>query len=1216
MKPQHPSSNQARPFQRSGGLSLSTPAPASENWVSTTAVSASTTNLSGSKLPSSGFNSELSNISAKRTHAARSHSHHKNTSTSSSAEGTKHQEDFKPAKLHHVRKAGRRRGEDDSHNKPHHRKNELSKSDPSNRSNRHVHDSEMASSVVFQEDSALFDELDALDPHKHEGGDLVRPPDDLPSGQSSVSFTGENAELSKSNTTNRNGSLEYSSLSKSMTSNINRQFAASLIQSLQNKNTTHLNHIVPPNVPPTSSSAERDSFVSAISSGNTAVLSRASIVGGKPINKMTFDEQRKIMAPYRRESSLVIQDGDSDDGVLDFLNDKFDNVTISSNGKGDDNCRVSKPQAQDPGCEGSVYSSLTNRSHQTICTYSPTKSNQRYSNEPNIDVVVSSVDWSSLTKSCKRAKNAFRDEDSGLIVVKNMFLTHLNALTTALIHYAKRYCRESKKEMLKMKGNSHAAYAKSLDVISTRTTETKRALRFGLACLAPSRAEDGPTQKTNLLINPLAAASSSISRGSFPTRGTDFRDDVERYCCARRSRQEMQEAAVEGAASSQEISSEVSSPRDREHRHGVQLPLVEIILGLRPWTEKEDDTGESCTSSPWDIAPDVSDEDLLFELSSIQSNQSMIPVLAARMLCNLVTDNPIAAEAVLIDVPFGPTQKIVQKRMSISMMHGELLLDRVDLNDMLDKREDGPICWSDLITSTAKLVSTIEGDEEAESYRDREVLAAVAAAIHNLLASLETRDSLFQLENEAKRREKLKDLRMRRRSTAMLSEAESENEQEPLKPADAGIEAASNRPLMNALLRSILPAKEVILHSMKTQTSQIQSRSSSIVLPESEEPSDSATEWISLVLERMASRGLLPLMFHTAGSSQNDSTVTPEKVVLTSCIRQAVDDYHSARAASGDCGEFGRRRLSIAAKSAGMTVLTRPHPLWGRVDEDFGGGGIGGGIDLARGMPSSKRRDPGHFNVAIRILIFIANEVDRLRLQMQSLQAGYSKASGDEVAEIYEGELSCTRHIIDDFRDILSQSLGKHASFSSNNHSAQRHKQCILAEARLVLGRDTDVIQNCCMDLAYIVDNALASNHGKNARELKMTPQDQQSAVILVRLLGNVVYRCRQNQDLFRVTQIPLMDNRVPVAPTATTRTGLHVLLSATSLATACFTLREWCIVAIRNAVEDNDANAEAVRMLEANEALSDTPELRNLGVKIGLDAKGKVHVQRRDSTT
>jgi hypothetical protein len=68
-----------------------------------------------------------------------------------------------------------------------------------------------------------------------------------------------------------------------------------------------------------------------------------------------------------------------------------------------------------------------------------------------------------------------------------------------------------------------------------------------------------------------------------------------------------------------------------------------------------------------------------------------------------------------------------------------------------------------------------------------------------------------------------------------------------------------------------------------------------------------------------------------------------------------------------------------------------------------------------------------------------------------------------------------------------------------------------------------------------------------------------------------------------------------------------------TSLAPTCLSLREWCIVAIRNAVENNEANAEAVRLLEAQNTLGDTPELRRMGVKVNMDAKGKVRVQKRD---
>ena len=68
--------------------------------------------------------------------------------------------------------------------------------------------------------------------------------------------------------------------------------------------------------------------------------------------------------------------------------------------------------------------------------------------------------------------------------------------------------------------------------------------------------------------------------------------------------------------------------------------------------------------------------------------------------------------------------------------------------------------------------------------------------------------------------------------------------------------------------------------------------------PEVEDSSDSATEWISFVLERIVSRGLLLQVLHSAGG-KGDST-TPEQVVLVSCIRQAIDAMGMGIGAMGE----------------------------------------------------------------------------------------------------------------------------------------------------------------------------------------------------------------------------------------------------------------------------------------------------------------------------
>lgn len=285
-------------------------------------------------------------------------------------------------------------------------------------------------------------------------------------------------------------------------------------------------------------------------------------------------------------------------------------------------------------------------------------------------------------------------------------------------------------------------------------------------------------------------------------------------------------------------------------------------------------------------------------------------------------------------------------------------------------------------------------------------------------------------------------------------------------------------------------------------------------------------------------------------------------------------------------------------------MTTRPHPLWGRADIGASG----------RAVPGRDSRN------AVPVLLALANEAEEIRLRVDELRE-------NESHELYDGERNCTVRVIDDICDILAQTLGRHTSTSIDGNDSPKNKHCFLGDARSVLGRETTLVSSCCKDLGRILDAALARNAGKKARELALSALDQQTAIVMVRLLGNIVYECRYNQDLLRITPVPALeianDTSAPSKTAATNtnsnngapveRTGLHVLLSATSLSTACFTLREWCIVAIRNAVENNAANVETVRRLEVNQVLDDTPELRKMGVKVEMDAQGKVNVKRGD---
>lgn len=914
-----------------------------------------------------------------------------------------HEDSFVPAKLdlpRRVGRPGRRREEEDVGSK-------------------HVHDdSAISSSVVFHVEDELYEELDSLNPHAHEGGEVVPDP-------------------AKKLTSSQNSHTT----SRSVTSSL-------LMKSLQSKNSDPKMDY-DSLVASTKLDGTLESIISSIhsrvgSGGSDNAIAgskrEGGIVGGKQIADLPFREQRELLAPERSLGSLVCEDDDF-------------------NGEG----------------ETLMYSSTVVAANR------------------DSNVIVSSVDWSSLTKSCKHARSAFKDPDSANLVVKNMFVTHLSALTTRLAAHARRnYGGASPR---KKSGDG--------------AIETKRALKFALSCFAP------PSEANN-------------SDAEHDT------DNMEIYRLARLYRQEMQDAAVRGA--SQIRSADDSSAR----RYRLHLPLIAIIYGYE----------ERDPSSP----------------SHLENGKHSVRKLAARLLSNLVTDNPSAANIVLEDVPLSPPEDQIEQRLVASIVS--------------DASIDTKICWSDLVVTSSKVTSGEDG-------HDREVLAAVVAALHNLLTSLEQQESLIHLDSEMKRREDAKERRANARHDSLFSKTssgscgDSRQELGAGNIVDAGFEVASDKILMSGLLRSMLPTRGVLAQAEELKSSRPKfapAAASSV-----DDMTDSATEWLSLVLERLASRGLLPHMLNSVGCS---TSVTPEQVTLVACIRQAVEDYHSSTlTSSGERGGFGRRRLSIAAKAVGATTAPRPHPLWGRADNNANGGN-------PRGRESRS---------AVPLMLSLANEAENFRTRINELR---SKAE-NELNEAYNGELNCTIRIVQDILDILAQSIGRHSKTDDG----------FLADVRLVLGRETFIISNSCRELARILDR----NSYRTARELKLDAQDQQTAVVNVRLIGNLVYQCRHNQDLLRIAPVPVQNSRDDPSLESkrddqTQRTGLHVLLSMTSLSPACFTLREWTIVAIRNAVEGNDASAELIHKLKANEDRAvDTPELRNLGIQVGIDPNGNARVSRRN---
>jgi Spinocerebellar ataxia type 10 protein domain len=174
----------------------------------------------------------------------------------------------------------------------------------------------------------------------------------------------------------------------------------------------------------------------------------------------------------------------------------------------------------------------------------------------------------------------------------------------------------------------------------------------------------------------------------------------------------------------------------------------------------------------------------------------------------------------------------------------------------------------------------------------------------------------------------------------------------------------------------------------------------------------------------------------------------------------------------------------------------------------------------------------------------------------------------------------------------------------------------------------TTLIQTILLDLGEVVDTLLARNQATtttsttsstSVRDFVMLESEQRLITFLVRVIANLCFQCRPHQDLMRTTLVPCTTRTGRTANAASTttststaattgattdetpRTGLHVLLSCTSFAHACFTLREWSIVAIRNALHENPDNQAVVADLEAQQPVQ-SAALESMGIQIDLD--------------
>eukprot|EP00978_Attheya_sp_CCMP212_P017833 scaffold48084_cov61-Attheya_sp.AAC.2 len=500
-------------------------------------------------------------------------------------------------------------------------------------------------------------------------------------------------------------------------------------------------------------------------------------------------------------------------------------------------------------------------------------------------------------------------------------------------------------------------------------------------------------------------------------------------------------------------------------------------------------------------------------LLSLEACDTKVRSMAAKILCNLVTANRQTASVLATVIHISPTEDAVTSRLLQSMT---LSNNTQETESGYELESRNNYNWVDMMVGSARA-------------GNRDALAAIVAALHNCIVSL-SKDA-----------------------------SSSSSVDEPNSYEDLSRKASSNTALICNLLRQMLPSKSIVPNTNE-------SKSTDSIM----DHADGATEWISLLLERLCQMGMLSKMFIAASStnssnrsgSKMDVVVIPEQVVLLHCISHFVEE-------------------SMDPSSKARTAF---HPL----------GGEGGGDAMTETHT------------------FLANSLCSIGHSLPTSLGPHDGGGGGDGTELYEGELQCRQsaHIL--ILEILATSLAHETSSSNVTDTC--------ATVRETVGQNTSIMVDCLVELGKLVDALTVKTRGKKARELRLETDEQQYMTGYIRLIGNLCYQCKSNQDMLRQTQVPIVNvvsnDEEPSSSSKTSdavvRTGLHVLLTCTSFSFGCFTLREWAIVAIRNALDRNNANQDVVEKLEAQQAL-DSPELQNAGVKVNMDKTGKVSVHKRD---
>jgi hypothetical protein len=229
------------------------------------------------------------------------------------------------------------------------------------------------------------------------------------------------------------------------------------------------------------------------------------------------------------------------------------------------------------------------------------------------------------------------------------------------------------------------------------------------------------------------------------------------------------------------------------------------------------------------------------------------------------------------------------------------------------------------------------------------------------------------------------------------------------------------------------------------------------------------------------------------------------------------------------------------------------------------------------------------------------------------------------VEENYDGEAKCQNVVQKCMYEILAFHFS--AVTTDRDHRPARNYCQTPFQSRDFLCRQTSLIK----DLVHVMDDTTqrvmgptSVNASKRSRDMVMSANDQAWIKLIVQLVGSLCYKCRTCQDQLRQVELEVDFKTTNKSSTSTgsvvdsdddsvrlpsKKNGVHVLLETTTMSPACFGLREWAVVAVRYALEDNLENQQILEKLSPQQALM-TPELSSLGIdSLKIDGDGKVRV-------